>query len=265
MSSFWEIIQRFGNFQAGQIVADADDKESFLYRASAGQEKLKQICLTFYRQTQEIRSDTKSSPEGHADRIKAAAKKALAELDQASRIYLEPVEKRLEELRIAFKIDPLPADDVTSVLREIEVRTLLVPLDASKRWQILQDAIESKDVITFRAFDRAPSFLQLVNDEIMARCRRVWAERLNPKVAKELSDMEEACAILTSSFSEAYQGIGELGQIIDDSLRSRLQGLAQRGLDLAAASFEQHRLQREVTDAQGNPMPPATKVINTGD
>jgi len=265
MSSFWEKLQKWGNFTAGEIVPEPGDETSFVFRAYGGQTKLKQVALGFYRQVQEIRSDTKMSVEGHSEKIKAAAKKALTQLDEAARIYLEPVEKRLQELRIAFRIDPLPADDVVSTLREIEMRGLLLTSDSGKRWEILRAAIESKDTVVFRAFSNAPAFLRLVNEEVMAKCRRAWAEQLNPKVAKELSDMEEACAILTSSFSEAYQGIGEMGMVIDDSLRSRLQGLSQRGLDLAAASFEQHRLQREVTDAQGNPMPPATKVINTGD
>ena len=260
----FEKLARFGNFSAGTIEAEPDDRESVVYRGMSGQAKLKQIALDFYRKVQEIRSDTRMTAEGHSDHIKAAATKALAQLDAADKLYFVPIEKRLSELRTEFKFDSMPADDIPATLREIEVRGLLLSLVSSERYEALRSAIDSKDVMVFRAFNNAPLFLNLMNPKIMAQCRQTWAERLNPRISKELAEVETTCSILASSFDETYQGIGELGQIIDDSMRVRLQGIAQTGLDTAAASFERHRLARETTDTAGNKMDPNLKVLNTG-
>jgi len=276
--SFWEKLQQWGNFMSGRIVVDEGDKESFVYRAFAGQTKLKEICLNFYRQVGDIRSNTRMTAEGHSDEIKKAGMAALRQLDAADKLYLQPVQKRLAELQLLFKIKPM-AGDVCACMREIEIRSLLLTFDSERRYFALKAALETQDEIVFSAFHNAPSFLNLVNPELLKKCRAIWLEQKDPRTAKELAELEIVSAILSGSFAEAFEAIGQLGQITDDSLRSRLQTMAQRGLDQAAERYKAHRLSLETTfdiagnptkpeyrDTAGNPLPgPATKVLNTGD
>jgi hypothetical protein len=230
--AFLEKLARFG-FDNIIEVADGDT-QSVVFRANKGQAKLKAIALEFYRKVQEIRKDTKLTPEGHTDKIKKAAREAIAKLDEARSLFLEVVEKRVSELEKEFRIaTDSDENDVTSTMREIEVRGMLQSLDVSKRSNIFLQAIEKFDEVTFRDFVNAPSFLNLLNPKMLENGKQVWAERINPKIARELNEASNACAILSYHFGQVYQGIGELGQIIDDSMRARLQGLAKKGLERA--------------------------------
>ncbi len=260
----FETLARFGNFRAGRIEVEPGDTTSAVYRASQGQERLKQICLGFYRQVQQVRSNTALSAEGHSAEIKKAAKAALRQLDEAARTFLDPVTERLKTLRTEFRFDVPPTESVSATLREIEMRAYLEKLDREKRYLVLEEAIGRKDEVVFRAFSSAPEFLGLLPPKIIDQARQLWAEQKDLRTAKELKDLTVVSAILVESFGEAYQGIGALGQVIDDSMRARLQRLAETGLATAAASYQQHRLARETTDTAGNPMAPSGAVLNTG-
>jgi hypothetical protein len=257
----FETLLRFGNFRAGQIETEAT--EGSVFRCKQGQERLKNLELEFYRRVQKIRSDTTRTAEGHTNEIKKAGENALKQLDASAKDFLDPAEQRLDVLRKELRLDVPPIESATSTLREIEVRNHILGMDKVKRYAVLEKAVNKKDEVIFRAFVNAPDFLELLSPKIIEQAKQLWAEQQNPSVAKELKELTIAAKILTESFEETYQGIGELGQITDDSMRTRLQRIAQTGLDQAAARYQQHRLATQTTDTAGNPMNPNDKVLNT--
>ncbi len=249
-----ERLSRFGHFSGGVI------EESEL--GKQGQVKLKEIALKFYNGMQTIRSDTRLSAEGHSAEIKKAAKEALAEIDKLYGFTLKVIEENLAKLKQEFSLVSPVEEDVTSTLREIEIRGFIQKLDASARFETFQTAIEKSDELTFRSFINAPAFLNLLNEKTIEHGRELWAERQNPKRAVELKNVTHACEVLTENFGEVYQAIGEAGQVVDDSLRARLQNLTKTALDTAAKSYDPHRLAEQVVDTAGNPMPAQNKVMN---
>lgn len=256
-------IERFG-FDA-RIEVEDGDVTSLIFRASKGQQRLHDIALGYRRAEMVIRSDTLLTAEGHAAKIKEAAKKSLAELDEAEKMFLEPISSRLLVLRKEFSIEAKSTDNVSETMREIEIRGMLQKLDKLALTRIFEEAIETLDAITFRAFVNVPKFAYLLNEKTIAQGKRMWAERQNPAVAKELILLEDAYSILISQYGEIRAGIGSIGQITDDSMRARLQRLAQTAIDDSERVRKApHRLAQEPTDLQGNNMPANDRVLNIG-
>lgn len=255
---FFEKLARFGRFDTGFISVEADDKTSVLFVGRAGQNRLHQIALTFYREVQNIRSDTRLSAEGHADKIKTAAIAALKEVDKADSEILQRVIKDIETMQKKVEI-PAANNDLpvasNQTLREIEIRGyILKESDASKRLGMLKEAVASLDFITFAAFANAPKFLNIVNEKTLEEAKRIFAIRQNPTIAKELGDAMEVRDILTRNFAQLREGIGTAGQLIDDSTRARLQRLAQDAIDNSQrVRIEPHRLANTPADTAGNP------------
>jgi len=263
MAGTFERLARFGDFAAGRIQPDEGDTSSYTYRGWKGQDSLKAIALAFYNEVQTIRSDTRFTGEGHADKIKEAAKAALKKVDDIYPLTLKIVEERLTKLKAEFSFESPGGEDVGDVLREIEMRGYLLKMEKAQVYDILQIATAEKDIATFRAFINCPVSLNLLNPKIIAQAKEIWAERANPRVADELKELQEVCAILAGSFAEAYEGIGRLGKLVDDSLRARLQRLSQTALDTTARSYDSHRLAEQIADTAGNPMKAQSKVLNT--
>jgi len=254
-SDFFEKIARFGFADVIDVTGELETSESAVYRCFIGQNRLKTICLQFYRDVQDIRSDQKLTAEGHADKIKVFARAALLEVDKAEETFLAVGKKKLESLQGEFKTASA-LDTPERVLREIELRGMIRELDASARWQILKEAIEEQNELMFLAFVNAPKFLRLVNEQILSQCKQAWTEKLNPRTAKLLNTLETAFAILTKNFGMVREGIGRLGMIFDDSMRARLQKLPAVALaEAQRIRDDPNKLAHGSFDTAGNPLP----------
>jgi hypothetical protein len=198
------------------IKVASDDKTSVIFRAYKGQLKLREIAIQFYNETQGIKQDGMLTDEGQKHKIKELAKKTLEEVDKAKHTFLDPVKKKLGELEA--QITPAATteeQDVKDLLREIEVRRMLMELQPEQRTSIFLDAINQGDSVVYNAVMRAPAFAKIViaDDDTLNKMKEAWAIKQNPQIAGELEKVRDVYSTLSHNFKETTGGIESLGQL----------------------------------------------------
>jgi hypothetical protein len=245
-NDFFTRIARFGTFRLGRIQFDESEKGTILEQGAIVQSGLADICNNFYQAVQGVRSDTKLSAEGHADKIKQLGREALKKVDLSYDRTLKTYENNLATLKQKFSFVAPGGDNVSETLREIETRALLLQLDQLKRNDVIQVAIVKKDAIVFRAFINAPEFTNILNPKILESAKRLWMEREYPQEAKLYKDTADVVENLTDSFAECYEGIARLAGLVDDTMRARLQRLAQTAIETAKRGYDPNNFASQI-------------------
>ena len=179
------------------------------------------------------------SAEGIDRKIQTLARETIGKIDKIYPNTLKVIEDRFNNLKNQFLlIDKKEGDTVENVLREIEIRGLLLQQDESKRIKILDNAIQEKNALTFRAFTNAPKFLYIVNPELLEKSKEIWRKRINPELSDEFDKIAEVLFILTGSFAECYHCIGEIGRLFSQEERYALQQLCAEAMRADAIKYE---------------------------
>lgn len=224
--SFDRILQ-FG-FSTDRV--ESKDTASPEYRVMIGQNALVEIVKDFAAERDRVRADDRLTSLGQKDRIRAAGKEALTQVDELKPKTLDYLDKRYRDVQARFDVrcGLEPSENAHELMREIEARQYIKELGAEARVLVFDKAIQTNDVPTFRAFIHAPGFLNLLSPQLLDDGKRLWIEAQNPTAARELAVAERLFTLLRSNFEEVYIGLAAEAELQEaqDDLRSRLQRLS---------------------------------------
>lgn len=161
-----------------------------------------------------IGGDKNLSKAGRAHKLAELARVTLGRLAKF-RDDLEHYHRpAVEALRDKLRARPREGGAGAAVERA-ELRRLLLEHDETKRVEILTQAVDTGDTMTFDVFDSAPTWVGLVNPGVLDEYRTAWRKARNPELARELAQSEELLGRLENALAMAEAEVEEAGGVKD--------------------------------------------------
>ena len=133
---------------------------------------------------------------------------------------LEQARRHAEGLRLKTAVPPAAdADDPARRADELDRRTYLRDDvgDEVEIRQILFEAVERGDRITFDAVRNAPRYMGLASDETVQKAEEMWAEKTDPDNLAVLRELDDAIGKVEQLRDTAVTEIKRDAGLVDDA------------------------------------------------
>jgi hypothetical protein len=134
-------------------------------------------------------------------------KAATATRQRAAEILNSQSEKLRQEL--AARTGLRPAADLLEATTQAEIRAAVRSMGSQKRGELLQRAVEAKDVTTLNALLHGPAFLTGLDDKLLAVQRERYERTVAPEVLEKFDAVIEADETLSTITKLAERAASE--------------------------------------------------------
>ncbi len=208
--SFFAWLARPMVFKCGLINVPEGDESGPCYKGRLAQDAIKDVSMQFFAAVKSIENDSRLTTEGKLSEIQKEGKAALAKISKLYPQTLKQIESEFHTIRNAFLNPKKEEETPGQVLREIDTRNLLMKLDETKRFQILQEALASKNELIINSFLNAPAFVGILNQDIINTTKTKWAKIQQPELAAKFDEISSVLQKASISFSDSIAAISDM-------------------------------------------------------